>query len=130
MLEASAGQTLQPVPHKASLPFALFLLWPQLASFAIVVNQLKNIYDAFFINECDRCRGTGLVTCPHVRKTALLPLVSFLLERGPTLPPTQALVLSSTFHAKAGSLRVCTCYLHRPGCCLNNFPPLLHGTWS
>jgi hypothetical protein len=38
----------------------------QLASFAIVVNQLKNIYDAFFLNECERCRGTGLVTCPHV----------------------------------------------------------------
>jgi hypothetical protein len=31
-----------------------------------VVNQLKNIYDAFFLNECERCRGTGLVTCPHV----------------------------------------------------------------
>jgi hypothetical protein len=38
----------------------------QLASFAIVVNQLRNIYDAFFLSECDRCRGTGLVTCPHV----------------------------------------------------------------
>ena len=40
----------------------------QLASFAIVVNQLKNIYDAFFLSECDRCRGTGLVTCPHVSR--------------------------------------------------------------
>ncbi|KAI3438717.1 hypothetical protein D9Q98_001137 [Chlorella vulgaris] len=43
-----------------------------LASFAIVVNQLKNIYDAFFINECDRCRGTGLVTCPHCHGTKSL----------------------------------------------------------
>ena len=40
----------------------------QLASFAIVVNQLRNIYDAFFLSECDRCRGTGLVTCPHVSR--------------------------------------------------------------
>lgn len=43
-----------------------------LASFAIVVNQLKNIYDAFFINECDRCRGTGIVTCPHCHGTKTL----------------------------------------------------------
>lgn len=41
---------------------------PQLASFAIVVNQLKNIYDAFFVSECNHCRGTGIVTCPHVSR--------------------------------------------------------------
>jgi hypothetical protein len=33
-----------------------------------VVNQLKNIYDAFYVSECERCRGTGIVTCPHVRR--------------------------------------------------------------
>jgi hypothetical protein len=38
----------------------------QIASFTIVVEQLKNIYEAFFITTCDRCRGTGIVTCPHV----------------------------------------------------------------
>lgn len=39
----------------------------QVASFAIVVNQLKSLYEEFFISVCDRCRGTGCVTCPHVR---------------------------------------------------------------
>lgn len=43
-----------------------------LASFAIVVNQMKNIYDAFFINECQRCRGTGIMTCPHCHGTKTL----------------------------------------------------------
>ena len=43
-----------------------FLPWLQIASFTIVVQQLKTIYDAFFITCCDRCRGTGIVTCPHV----------------------------------------------------------------
>lgn len=43
-----------------------------LASFAIVVNQLKNIYDSFFLSECDRCRGTGLMTCPHCHGTKTL----------------------------------------------------------
>jgi len=38
----------------------------QIASLAIVVNQLKSIYDTFFLSECERCRGTGIVTCPHV----------------------------------------------------------------
>lgn len=50
------------------LPVALAPLPLQLASFAIVVNQLKNIYDAFFVSECERCRGTGIVTCPHVSR--------------------------------------------------------------
>lgn len=35
------------------------------ASFAIVVNQLKSLYDEFFTSTCDRCRGTGCLTCPH-----------------------------------------------------------------
>lgn len=43
-----------------------------LASFAIVVNQLKNIYDSFFVSECERCRGTGIVTCPHCHGTKTL----------------------------------------------------------
>ncbi|KAL4438015.1 hypothetical protein ABPG77_004236 [Micractinium sp. CCAP 211/92] len=43
-----------------------------LASFAIVVNQLKNIYDAFFVSECQRCRGTGITTCPHCHGTKTL----------------------------------------------------------
>ncbi|PSC76683.1 molecular chaperone [Micractinium conductrix] len=43
-----------------------------LASFAIVVNQLKNIYDAFYVSDCERCRGTGIVTCPHCHGTKTL----------------------------------------------------------
>lgn len=35
------------------------------ASFAIVVNQLKNLYDITFTSACERCRGTGCLTCPH-----------------------------------------------------------------
>jgi hypothetical protein len=35
------------------------------ASFAIVVNQLKSLYDDFFTASCERCRGTGCLTCPH-----------------------------------------------------------------
>jgi hypothetical protein len=35
------------------------------ASFAIVVNQLKSLYEDFFTSSCDRCRGTGCLTCPH-----------------------------------------------------------------
>ncbi len=55
---AVASQAPEPgAPCPASL---------QIASFTIVVQQLKNIYDAFFITTCDRCRGTGIVTCPHV----------------------------------------------------------------
>ncbi len=35
------------------------------ASFAIVVNQLRALYDDFFTAACERCRGTGCLTCPH-----------------------------------------------------------------
>lgn len=42
------------------------------ASFAIVVNQLKSLYEEFFISICDRCRGTGCVTCPHCHGTKTL----------------------------------------------------------
>ena len=35
------------------------------ASFAIVVNQLKSLYDITFTSGCERCRGTGCLTCPH-----------------------------------------------------------------
>lgn len=45
-----------------------------------MVNQLKNIYDSFFLNECERCRGTGLVTCPHVSRPAR-PHVGFTVVR-------------------------------------------------
>ncbi|GAB4816902.1 hypothetical protein N2152v2_003948 [Parachlorella kessleri] len=43
-----------------------------IASFTIVVQQLKTIYDAFFITCCDRCRGTGIVTCSHCHGTKAL----------------------------------------------------------
>lgn len=39
------------------------------ASFAIVVNQLKSLYEDFFTSSCDRCRGTGCLTCPHCHGT-------------------------------------------------------------
>lgn len=39
------------------------------ASFAIVVNQLRSLYDEFFTSSCDRCRGTGCLTCPHCHGT-------------------------------------------------------------
>lgn len=42
------------------------------ASFAIVVNQLKTLYDEFFISVCARCRGTGCLTCPHCHGTKTL----------------------------------------------------------
>jgi hypothetical protein len=44
----------------------------QVASFAIVVNQLKSLYDEFFVSVCDHCRGTGCVTCPHCHGTKTL----------------------------------------------------------
>ena len=49
--------------HPSSRPPACL---PQIASFTIVVQQLKSIYDSFFISCCERCRGTGIITCPHV----------------------------------------------------------------
>lgn len=46
------------------------MLWLlQVASFTIVVQQLKVMYDTFFVSVCERCRGTGMVTCPHVSRT-------------------------------------------------------------
>jgi hypothetical protein len=45
----------------------------QVASFAIVVNQLQNLYNEFFVSSCDHCRGTGCVTCPHVSACAPPP---------------------------------------------------------
>lgn len=42
------------------------------ASFAIVLNQLKSMYETFFISCCARCRGTGLLTCPHCHGTKTL----------------------------------------------------------
>ncbi|KFM26198.1 hypothetical protein F751_4691 [Auxenochlorella protothecoides] len=42
------------------------------ASFAIVINQLKETYSTFFVSTCEHCRGTGLLTCPHCHGTATL----------------------------------------------------------
>ena len=53
---------------------SFFMFKMQVASFAIVVNQLKNLYDEFFVSSCERCRGTGCLTCPHVRLTILVVL--------------------------------------------------------
>lgn len=43
-----------------------------MASFAIVVGQLKTMYDTFFISCCNRCRGTGMITCQHCHGTKTL----------------------------------------------------------
>lgn len=45
----------------------------------IVVNQVKNIYTAFFTGVCERCRGTGIMTCPHVSRPCAQ--AQLLLER-------------------------------------------------
>ena len=38
----------------------------QILSFTITIQQLKSIYELFFVSCCKRCRGTGIITCPHV----------------------------------------------------------------
>eukprot|EP01023_Acetabularia_acetabulum_P013309 TRINITY_DN1637_c1_g2_i1.p1 TRINITY_DN1637_c1_g2~~TRINITY_DN1637_c1_g2_i1.p1 ORF type:complete len:251 (+),score=50.15 TRINITY_DN1637_c1_g2_i1:1260-2012(+) len=38
-------------------------------SFGIVADQLKNIWLEIFRDECENCRGTGMVTCPYCRST-------------------------------------------------------------
>lgn len=42
------------------------------ASFAIVVDQLKTMYSTFFMSCCSRCRGTGMITCQHCHGTKTL----------------------------------------------------------
>eukprot|EP01024_Parvocaulis_polyphysoides_P003514 TRINITY_DN109529_c0_g1_i2.p1 TRINITY_DN109529_c0_g1~~TRINITY_DN109529_c0_g1_i2.p1 ORF type:complete len:252 (-),score=20.79 TRINITY_DN109529_c0_g1_i2:157-912(-) len=38
-------------------------------SFGIVADQLKNLWEEIFTDECENCRGTGLVTCQYCRST-------------------------------------------------------------
>ena len=37
-----------------------------------MVNQLKRLYDEFYVSVCARCRGTGMLTCPHCHGTKTL----------------------------------------------------------
>eukprot|EP01025_Chloroclados_australasicus_P015427 TRINITY_DN17392_c0_g5_i1.p1 TRINITY_DN17392_c0_g5~~TRINITY_DN17392_c0_g5_i1.p1 ORF type:complete len:279 (+),score=27.60 TRINITY_DN17392_c0_g5_i1:87-839(+) len=41
-------------------------------SFGIVVEQIKNTWFEIFTDECENCRGTGMVTCPYCRSTKSL----------------------------------------------------------
>ena len=44
----------------------------QIASFGIIAGQLRGLHDRIFVDACDACRGTGILTCPHVRREGAL----------------------------------------------------------
>ena len=44
----------------------------QVASFAIVLNQARTLFDEFFVSKCARCRGAGTVICTHCSGTKSL----------------------------------------------------------
>lgn len=45
----------------------------QVASFGIVVTHIKQVWDDIFTGHCEFCKGTGIVTCKHVRAFPCCP---------------------------------------------------------
>ena len=43
-----------------------------MASFGIVLNQLRGMWDELFTGTCDNCRGAGTVICTHCHGTKSL----------------------------------------------------------
>jgi len=44
----------------------------QVASFAIVLNQARTLWEECFVSKCAHCRGAGTVICPRCAGTKTL----------------------------------------------------------